>query len=91
MMTEKVNNQAINVGTGIRTTVNSLLEQTLSLIPGCTYDIAEGTLGDQQGIYADTTKLQAMTGLSTFIDLRTGLIRFIDWARSEHRIHPSKN
>ena len=73
-------NQIINVGTGVRTTVGSLLDLICGLIPESHYSEESGTPGDQNGIYADTRQLNQILGRSEFISLQEGLSRFLAWA-----------
>jgi UDP-glucose 4-epimerase len=76
-------NQTLNVGTGVRTTVEALLNRICKLVPGSSYFIGGGTPGDQSGIYADTGQLREILGLEQFTKLDDGLARFADWARSQ--------
>jgi UDP-glucose 4-epimerase len=71
----------INVGTGVRTTVRSLLDEICAQIPGTSYYVRGVTPGDQTGIYADTTRMRACLGLQSFTPLAEGLERFLRWAR----------
>ncbi len=74
-------NQVLNVGTGARTTVKSLLEATRASLPAMQWFVEGSTPGDQSGIYADTTRMRAVLGLREFVALEEGLRRFIAWAR----------
>ncbi len=71
----------LNVGTGIRTTVEDLLGQVCARVPGSSYFVLGETPGDQHGIYADTRRLRNSLGLSRFTPLGEGLTRFVGWAR----------
>jgi len=73
-------NQTINVGTGIRTTVGGLLDRILHEVPGSRYSINGTTPGDQEGIWADTTKLSFLLGMRDFTPLGAGLRAFVAWA-----------
>ena len=75
-------NQTINVGTGVRTTVAELLECMRQHIPAMTWFVDGSTPGDQSGIYADTARLRAVTGLDRFVDVGEGVKRFVQWARA---------
>lgn len=77
-----VSGQALNIGTGVRTTVASLLAQLSDIIPGTSHFINGETLGDQSGIYADTQKIESYLGMRSFISLELGLRRFLEWAKS---------
>ena len=74
-------NQVLNVGTGARTTVKSLLEATRASLPAMQWFVEGSTPGDQSGIYADTTRMRAVLGLKEFVPLEEGLRRFVAWAR----------
>lgn len=74
--------KTINVGTGIKTSVATLLQQVCRMIPGSKYVVSGGTPGDQAGIYADTNNLQEYLKINSFTPLDIGLKKFIDWAES---------
>lgn len=76
-------NKIVNVGTGVKTTV----KEVITLIQQCTgsdkpVHTAEGTPGDQFGIYADTTLLNKLYPhkLTTFKD---GLKNMVQWVLNE--------
>lgn len=73
---------AINVGTGIRTTVGDLLQKISMMVPNSEYWVNGSTPGDQSGIYADTKNLKAWLDMDSFITLDTGLEKFVEWAGS---------
>ncbi len=73
--------QTLNVGTGVRTTVATLLQRICALVPGASYFVRGTTPGDQSGIYASTRKLTECLGLARFTQLDEGLARFVEWAR----------
>jgi UDP-glucose 4-epimerase len=83
MENKKYNNQIINVGTGQKTTVGTILD----LIKKYTnskkeIEIANGTPGDQFGIYADNTFLKSIYNKElTSFDI--GLKKMIDWISHE--------
>jgi len=70
-----------NVGTGIRTTVGSLLEK-LQAVSRLTTPIVqlEGTPGDQAGIFADVSHAQQTLGFTSKVKLDDGLKAMVDWA-----------
>lgn len=70
----------LNIATGVRTTVGSLLKFVCELVPGSNYYIQGATFGDQSGIFADNSVLKDRLGLSAFIQLDDGLRRFAEWA-----------
>lgn len=77
--------RTLNVGTGVRTTVATLLQRICALVPGSTYFVQGATPGDQSGIYADTGKLSECLGLAPFTLLDEGLSKFTEWARTAAR------
>lgn len=77
--------QAINVGTGRRTTVGALLEAMQPHVPGMAWYVEGSTPGDQSGIYADAGLLGERLGLTRFVPLTEGLARFAAWARTRSR------
>jgi UDP-glucose 4-epimerase len=82
--------QTLNVGTGVRTTVATLLRQICVLVPGATHFEQGTTPGDQSGIYASTRRLRECLGLERFTLLDAGLQKFRDWAlRNSPHASPS--
>jgi UDP-glucose 4-epimerase len=75
-------NSAINIGTGVRTEVGQLLDLIQALVPGTTLEVADNTPGDQFGVYADTSRMARVLGISATVTLREGLQRFVDEART---------
>jgi UDP-glucose 4-epimerase len=74
---------SINVGTGVRTTVQALLESICARLPGVSYYVRGSTPGDQSGIYADTRRLRECLGLQVFTPLADGVAKFLEWARGQ--------
>lgn len=74
-------NQALNLGTGIKTTVGLLLEKICANVPGSEFFVQGSTPGDQTGIFADVGRLKEILGLDQFTKLDTGLPIFVIWAR----------
>lgn len=74
-------NRTLNIGTGARTTVGSLLEAIRSGVPGMQWFVEGSTPGDQSGIYADTGQLREVLGMRDFVPLTEGMRRFVAWAR----------
>jgi UDP-glucose 4-epimerase len=70
-----------NVATGVRTTVEQLLEKLIRL-SGIKKRIvfAEGTPGDQRGIYADMSLLKKTFDFQCRVPLDEGLEKMIAWA-----------
>lgn len=74
--------QTINVGTGVRTSVSTLLQRICALVPGAQWFVRGATPGDQSGVYASTRRLAQCLGFERFTPLEAGLTKFVDWARS---------
>jgi UDP-glucose 4-epimerase len=72
--------RTLNLGTGLRTTVEDLLKQLCALVPGSSYFVLGETPGDQHGIYGDTGRLREYLGVASFTPLSDGLARFVEWA-----------
>ena len=70
----------MNVASGTRTTVRELLDEVIRLVPGTETVVADGTPGDQIGIYADVTRMQRDLGPFELTPLEDGLGRFAKWA-----------
>jgi len=74
--------QAINAGTGEKTSVAELISKIVLQIPSTTVAFEGSTPGDQTGIVADTTKLNRILGKSSFVGLDEGISEFAQWAKS---------
>ena len=74
-------NDVVNVATGVRTTVRELLDIIVEQVPGTQVREAEGTPGDQLGIYADTSRARGALGWEPCVTLRDGVAGFVEWAR----------
>ncbi|MDN5098608.1 NAD-dependent epimerase/dehydratase family protein [Aliarcobacter butzleri] len=79
MKNQNYNNQILNVGTGIKTTVEGIL----TLIKKYTnsskeIEIHQGTLGDQFGIFADNRKLKSLYK-KPLLNFERGLKNMIEW------------
>lgn len=73
--------QTLNVATGIKTTVGTLLGKVCELVPGSSFFVRGETPGDQSGIFADVSTLEKTLGLTACTSLDAGLKQFVDWAR----------
>lgn len=73
--------RTLNVGTGVKTTVEALLKRICALVPGASYFVRGATPGDQSGIYADTSNMEECLRLPGFTPLDAGLAKFAQWAR----------
>lgn len=76
-------NQTLNVGTGNRTTVGTLLEKVCARVAGSGFFTQGKTPGDQHGIYADVKNLEKVLGFTEFTRLDDGLDIFVAWARKK--------
>lgn len=74
--------RTLNLGTGVRTTVGSLLENIHRLVPGTTHFIDGMTPGDQSGIFSNSSALRSVLGMTSFTSLNDGLEKFVSWAKS---------
>lgn len=72
-----------NVGTGVRTSIEELLEKMMK-ISGIRKEIVieQGTPGDQKGIYADVSLAESELAFKYKYDLDEGLSKMIEWAKS---------
>jgi UDP-glucose 4-epimerase len=77
-----VGGNTINIGTGVRTTVAQVLEAVKANVVGTTVEVTDPTPGDQNGIFADTTRMRALLGMSDFVQLADGVQRFTDFAKT---------
>lgn len=75
--------ETINVGTGVRTSVDELLAmlKTISEIDK-PIEYQDNTPGDQRGIYAEISKLKNKFGFQCQYSLEQGLKEMIQWAKS---------
>lgn len=73
--------QTFNIGTGVKTTVSSLLRQICELVPGTCYFTEGYTPGDQRGIYADTRSIASRLGMTSFTSIDQGLLKFFEWTQ----------
>ena len=83
MITDNISNLTLNLGTGIKTTVQELLDVLKVHMPDISWFSEGSTPGDQTGIYAETTALLKMLQMKEFVSLEDGLRKFIPWAK-EH-------
>ena len=77
-----VGGNTINIGTGVRTTVAQVLEAVKANVVDTTMEVTDPTPGDQNGIFADTTRMRAFLGMSDFVQLAEGVQRFTDFAKT---------
>jgi len=76
-------NEIINVGTGVKTTVKTMLEMMKKYLnSNKEIKITQGTPGDQYGIYANNEKLMKIYD-KKFISFEDGLKKMIEWVKNE--------
>ena len=78
---QSINNKIFNLGTGVKTTVASLLTQIKTLYPDINWVEEHNTLGDQFGIYADPNLLIKNFSIPKFTSLQDGLKIFSNWCK----------
>lgn len=83
MTNDSVSNLTLNLGTGVRTTVQELLDAIKVHMPDIAWFSEGSTPGDQTGIYAETTALLKILKMNEFVSLKDGMQKFISWA-NEH-------
>jgi UDP-glucose 4-epimerase len=76
-------NNAINIGTGIRTSISELLKYIHDLLPNSTSFISSSTMGDQSGIYSNTDAMRRLLGFEATIRLDRGLQIFLTAAKAQ--------
>ena len=79
---EDIGSNTINIAAGARTTVAQVLEAVQSHVAGTTVEVTDSTPGDQNGIYADTTRMRSLLGMSDLVKLADGIKRFSDFAKT---------
>jgi len=80
-ISESALNQAINIGTGRKTTVNQIIKIIKEITKVNDIEVQEGTPCDQLGIYADNSKLKSLLNFTPKVDLMNGLKDFYNWAK----------
>ena len=70
-------NQALNLGTGTKTSVKKLLQIICKEIKGCKYKVKNGTPGDQKFIYSNNSRLKQQLKLKKFIKINSGIQLFV--------------
>lgn len=77
-----VGGNTINIGTGVRTTVAQVLEIVKGHVAGTTVEVTDPTPGDQNGIFADITRMRTLLGISDFVQLADGVKRFSNFVKT---------
>ena len=68
----------LNVATGVKTSVDTLLQKIISIYPSTTIEYLNSTPGDQLGIYADVSSLSSFMNNKSFVKIDDGLKIFSD-------------
>lgn len=76
-----LNNDTFNLGTGVATSVKSLLNIMKKCLENFSIVQKESTKGDQNFVCADNNKLIKKFNFKNFVTLKTGLKKFIDSVR----------
>jgi len=71
-------NQKINIATGKKIEVETLLKKICELVPGSNYYESNNTPGDQNGIYADINKMKKYFKFNELTTLEEGLKLFAE-------------
>ena len=75
-------NHILNVGTGVKTTIGELLEKICNSVDGSEFFVQGSTPGDQNGIFADNSKIKNILGINSFTSLDNALPNFVRWAKN---------
>tara|TARA_Y100000739_G_C20602394_1_gene463635 strand:- start:1789 stop:2709 length:921 start_codon:yes stop_codon:yes gene_type:complete len=83
-LNEKVFNQAINIGTGRKTTVKQIIEMIKTITNVTETQTIEGTPCDQLGIFSNNKKLTQILNITPKVDLMNGLKIFYEWSKENY-------
>jgi len=78
----KIINEIINLGTGIKTSVKELTGIIIKYLPNTEISVSNPTPGDQNGIYSNNTKLEKLLKITNPTKLEDGIKFFIEWAKN---------
>ena len=78
---ENVKNVSLNLGTGVRTSVQQLLDIIKRELPQTKWYVEGNTLGDQFGHYSNNDLLKKVLKMNEFIRLTDGMKKFVAWAK----------
>lgn len=83
--TDMTGAKIFNLCTGVKTTVSEVIEIIKSNINGAEIAVSytESTPGDQFGIFGDNHKLRQQLGPIDFVDVRTGIKRFVNALKTQ--------
>lgn len=74
--------ETLNVGSGIRTTVQELTALISNTVGDCPVETGAGTPGDQFGITASTQRLREVLDFTASMSVENGVHSFITWAQA---------
>ena len=74
--------ETLNVGSGIRTTVQELTALISNAVGDCPVETGAGTPGDQFGITASTQRLIEVLDFTASMSVENGVHSFITWAQA---------
>lgn len=80
---ESVKNINLNIGTGVRTSVQQLLDIIKSELPQTKWYVEGNTLGDQFGHYSNNDLLKEVLQMNEFTRLAEGMKKFVTWANKK--------
>nr|WP_294943008.1 NAD-dependent epimerase/dehydratase family protein [uncultured Mucilaginibacter sp.] len=82
---EQANNQVFNVGTGVATEVNTVVEELMANYGRTVPVTISGNyrLGDIRHNYADLTKIKSVLGFEPKVDFKTGIAKFAAWVNTQ--------
>ena len=85
--TDRFNGQVLNVATGVKTTVSTLLDRLCRCFGIDDYrsviDVEAGTPGDQFGIFASIAGIQRVSRGLEFVSIGDGIDLMVEWARTQ--------
>ena len=77
---DNATNNAINIGSGNKTTVEQLLYKIMKITETREFKVIEGTPCDQKGIYSDNRKAKDLLKMNNILSLENGIKKFYNWA-----------
>lgn len=80
-MTEYPDSNIFNIGSGNPISMNKLLSELGHFFPDMKINRLPERKGDVRSTWADIQKAKRLLGFTPSVDLRTGLLRTIEWAR----------
>jgi dTDP-L-rhamnose 4-epimerase len=82
---DEANNQVFNVGTGVPTEVNTVVEELMANYGRTVPVTISGNyrLGDIRHNFADLTKIKLVLGFEPKVDFKTGIAKFAAWVNTQ--------